>query len=164
MADSARFTQTHLIVPMVTAGDYGNGFSMETVNMSKYNHGTLIIYGASISGDGDLTMMAGTADEGETAAITFTYRYGSAVTESATADVLGTPATSASLEITGATLTERILVIEWDAQDMVVSNVSYLYMTPVLNSDGSSGTINAIAILSEPRYMEGVMDTAIGTA
>jgi hypothetical protein len=161
---SNRFSESHGIVPMVTAGDYGSGFSMETVRMSKYNHGTLIIYGASIVGNGKLTMMAGATDEAETAAITFTYRYASAATESASADVLGTAATSAELTITGASLTETLLIVEWDAEDMVVSGITYDYMTPVLDASGTSGTVNAICILSEPRYAKAVMPTAIPTS
>jgi len=167
MAVKNRFSESHLIVPMYLAAtnSYNGGGTFDSINMSKYNHCTLIIYGdAAVAGDGVLTLYAAAAAAGTTATAGFTYRYGSAVTGSAGADVLGTASTvaaAATLTITGASLASAILVIEFEAADLCISGVQYKWATPTLDATGSAGMCSAIAILSEPRYSEAVMDTAI---
>ena len=164
MGDSARFSQSHGIVPVIAplADNYNAGMSMDSINMAKYNHVTLIITGsASCTGAGVLTVMGGTADGVETAAITFTYRISSGDIGSASADVLTAAATSASLTFVEASIVSGMYVIEWDAQDMVVSGVTYQFATPVLSAAGTAGIISAVAILSEARYEKAVMPTGI---
>ena len=164
MGDSARFSQSHGIVyeTIIVADNYNAGATMDSINMAKYNHGTLIIVGdAACAGAGVLTMMAGLSDASAVAAITFTERHTTTDVGSATADVLTAAATSASLALTEAYIRSGMYVIEWDADDMVVSGVSYNWMTPVLSAAGTAGIITAIAIMSEPRYAEAIMDTAI---
>ena len=162
-----RFSQSHGIVPIeiATLDNYNAGMTMDSVNMAKYNHCTIIIIGnEGVAGDGDLTIYGGTADAGTDAAITFTYRYSAGDVAAASSDVLGTAATSAALEITGTLLESRMLVIEIDNEDLNISNVQYNFITPVLNADGTDGEITACAILSEPRYEKAVMPTAVPTA
>jgi len=164
---SARFSQSHGIVPIVqsTTGDYNAGFSGDTIDMSKYNHCTLIVIGDNaIAGDGGLTIMAGATDEAETAAITYTYRYITVDIEAAGADVLSAPATSAGTDFTEAYLKNGMYVIEWDAEDMNVSGTQYRFATPVVDSDGTAGYVTMVAILSEPRYERDIMHTAIPTS
>ena len=164
---SARFSQSHGIVPVVqsTTGDYNAGFSGETINMSKYNHCTLIIMGdTAAAGTGVLTIMAGAADEAETAAVTFTYRYISVDVGAVGADILSAPATSAALGMVEANLKDGMYVIEWDAQDMNVANVTYDFATPVVDATGTAGYVTMVAILSEPRYAKNIMPTAIPIA
>ena len=166
---SNRFTENHLIVPGAVSGglDYNAGGDLDSVNMAKYNHLTLILIGdASVAGDGVLTMYGGLTDGSKTAACGFTYRYSSGNAGAASADVLGTAATvsaGSTLTITGASLASRMLIIEMDASDMVVSGTQYQYVTPSLSSAGTAGTCTGIFILSEPRYAEAVMPTAIPT-
>ena len=162
-----RFSQSHGIVPieMATLDNYNAGMTMDSVNMAKYNHCTLIIIGnEGVAGDGILTIYGGTADAGTDAAITFSYRYSAGDVDAASSDVLGTVATSAALEITGTLLESRMLVIEIDSGDMYVSNTQYNFITPVLSDAGTDGEITCCAILSEPRYAEAVMPTAVPTA
>ncbi len=162
---NAKFSQSNGIVPVVVplALNYNTGFSGDSINMGKYDHGTMIILGsADLAGAGILTMMAGLTLAAETAAITFTYRYISVDAAAATlADILSTPATSAALTITEAYLKAGMYVIEWDAADLNVAGVQYKYITPVLNADGTAGIVGIVTILSEPRYETGVMPTAI---
>jgi len=164
---SARFSQSHGIVPLIVSdnGSYNTGFSADTVNMSKYNHCTLIVIGdGAVAGAGGLTIMAGAADEAETAAITFTYRYTIVDVEAAGADVLSAPATSAGIDFTEAYLKDGMYIIEWDAEDMIVSGVTYQFATPVLDADGTAGYVTMVAILSEPRYEKNIMPTAVPIA
>lgn len=164
---SARFSQSHGIVPLIVSdnGSYNTGFSADTINMALWNHCTIIIIGdGAVAGTGGLTIMGGAADEAETAGITFTYRYTSTDVEAASADILSAPATSADLTLTEAYLKDGMYVIEFDAEDMVVSGVTYQYATPVLDADGTAGYVTMVAILSEPRYQKDVMPTAIPTS
>jgi len=161
---TARFSQSHGIVPLVTntLGDYTAGFSADSVNMALYNHCTIIIQGDNaVAGAGVLTIMAGLTDAAETAGITFTYRYISVDVKAAGADILSTPATSASLSFTEAHIKNGMYVIEFDAQDMIVAGVQYQFATPVVDATGTGGYVNMVAILSEPRYAKAVMPTAI---
>ena len=164
MADSVRFSQSHGIVPIAhsVTGDYTAGFTGESVNMAKYNHYTLIIIGDNaVAGNGILKIHGAASDGGTTADLTFAYRYSAGNIAAASGDVYGTPATSAALTITGASLVSRVLICELDAQDLVVSGVSYQWVTPILDATGTAGYVTMVAILSEPRYLEAVMDTAI---
>lgn len=164
MADSARFSQSHGIVPICasTTGDYNAGLTMESINMAKYNHCTIIMYGDSaVAGNGVLTIYGGATDAAQTAAITFTYRYSAANELLTNSDVLGDPATSAALTITGTSFDLRLLVIEIDAEDLNVSGIQYQFITPVLSAAGTAGYFTAIAILSEPRFAKAVMPSAV---
>ena len=162
-----RFSQSHGIVPVEQCilGNWASGGAMDSVNMAKYNHATLIIIGgADCTTDTTLTVKAATTDAGTTANVTFSYRYSAGDIGAASADVLGAVATSSSLTVTAASLADRMLVVEWDAEDMNVSNVQYQYATPTLGTDGTDGEYSAVVILSEPRYEETVMHTAVPTA
>ena len=164
MGDTSRFSQSHGIVyeTIIVDDNYDGGVSMDSLNMGKYNHGTLIIIGDVVcAGAGVVTMMAGLTNGAETAAITFTERHTLTDVGSTTADVLTAPATSAALALTEAYIRSGMYVIEWDAQDMVVAGVQYNWMTPVLSNAGTAGMVAAIAILSEPRYEKEVMPTAV---
>jgi len=164
---TSRFTQSHGIVNgfVPTASSYNDGFSGDSVDMALYNHVTAILqFSDSAAGAGIVTVMGGLADAEETAAITFTYRLASADGKSAGADIFSAPVESASLTLVEADVKSGLYVIEWDAQDMVVSNVQYRYATLVLSAAGTAGIAGLIYILSEPRYAKAVMPTAIPTA
>jgi hypothetical protein len=161
---NAKFSESHDIICSIIplADNYNAGMSGDSINMAKYDHGCLIIAGsASVAGAGVLTMMAGAANASETAAITFTYRYTASDIASTTADVLSTPATSASLTFTEANILSGMYIIEWDASDLNVSGTQYQWITPVLSAAGTAGIICGIVILSKPRYELGIMPTAI---
>jgi hypothetical protein len=158
---STRFSESHGIMPLTIDGDWNAGFSSDSFDMSKYNHATLLVIGDdSCAGNGIITIYGGAADAEETAAITFTYRYSSADVAVASSDIFGAAATSAALTTTVASIKNQVTVIEFDAEDLYVSNVQYRYVTVVVDATGSAGTVSIIAILSEPRYSEAVMDTA----
>ena len=164
MADSARFSQSHAIIyeTIIVADNYNAGVSMDSINMGKYNHGTLIIVGdAACAGAGVLTMMGGLTNAAETAACTFTERHTLTDVASTTADVLTAAVSGATLTLTEAYILSGMYVIEWDTEDMNVSGVQYNWMTPVLSAAGTAGIITAIAILSEPRFQKAVMPTAV---
>ena len=160
---SNRFSESHGIMPLVVSSglDYNAGGDLDSFDMSKYNHATIIIIGdASVAGAGILTIYGGATDGAKTAAVTFTYRYSGGNVAAASSDVLGTAATSAALTLTGASLISRMIVCELDAEDLNVSGTQYRYVTGSLSAAGTAGACTAVVILSEPRYAEAVMDTA----
>lgn len=158
---SARFSESHGIMPLTIDGDWNAGFSSDSFDMSLYNHCTLILISdTSVAGSGIITIYGGATDAAETAAITFTYRYAGGNTGAASSDVYGAPATSAALTTVGANLDLRTFLMEFDAEDLNLSDVQYRYVTFTVDSGGSGGTASLIAILSEPRYAKEVMLTA----
>lgn len=164
MADSCRFSQSHGIVGIAvsTTGDYNAGFTGESVNMAKYNHYTLIVIGDSaVAGAGVLTIYGGATDAATTAAATFAYRYTTTDVGATSGDVFSAVATSSALTLTEAYIKSGMYVCELDAADLNIAGVQYQWVTPVLSAAGTAGYVTMVAILSEPRYEEAIMDTAI---
>ena len=158
---SNRFSEAHGVMPLTIDGDWNAGFSSDSIDMSKYNHCTLVIVGdTNVAGNAVITVMGGATDAAETAAITFTYRYASGNVAAASSDVYGAASTSAALTTTATSMDLRTTLIEFDAEDLNVSGTQYRYATCVVSAAGTAGTVSIIAILSEPRYSEAIMDTA----
>ena len=163
-----RFSQSHGIVPVIIplADNYNTiTAAEESIDMSLYGHATFIfLFSDSMTADaGVLTMSAGLTNGAADAAAYFTIRYGTAVALTATADVL----TAAGAAVQTTTFTQalcqnKVVVIEVDTQDMYVGNVQYRWLTPAYDDAGTAGIFSCVAILSEPRYSEAVMPTAIG--
>ena len=161
---STRFSNTHGIAGLTVDGDWSSGFDSDSVDMSKYNHCTMLIIGdSSVAGNAVLKVWGGATHGAKTGAATFTYRYASGNVGSASSDVFGTPTTSAALTSTATSMDSRVTIIEFDTEDLNVSGTQYRYATLEVGTDGSGGTCDIVAILSEPRYIEQVMDTAIPT-
>lgn len=158
---SARFSQSHGIMPLTIDGDWNNGFTSDTINMANYNHCTIIMIGdTSVGGNGIITVYASDADGDTDAAVTFTYRYAGGNVSAASSDVYGTPATSAALTTLATSLDLRTFLIEVDAEDMNVSGTQYNFLNVVVDATGTGGTVTLVAILSEPRYAKDIMPTA----
>ena len=157
-----RFSESHGILGLTVDGNWADGFDSDSIDMSKYNHATVIIIGdASVAGNGIIKVNAGNTAGSESTAITFTYRYPGAAIGSASSDVYSAASTSAALTTVATSyITSRAFVIEFDAQDLNVSGTQYRYARVNVDATGSGGTVDIVAILSEPRYMEAIMDTA----
>ena len=159
-----RFTEGNLIVPanIPVANSYNAGFTAESIDMAKYNHVTAIMLGdAAVAGGGIVHVHGAAAFAGTTAHVTFTYRHISVDTMAASADILSTPATSAALTLTEAYIKSGMYVFEWDAQDLHIAGVQYQYATFVLDASGTAGFVTLVYILSEPRFSQAIMPTAI---
>jgi len=161
MAVKNRFSESHGILGLTVDGDWNGGFTSDSIDMSKYNHACVIIIGdANVAGNGIITVLAGNTAGSEAAAITFTYRTSGADVGSASSDVFSAAATSAAWTTTAATMASQVSLIEFDATDLNVSNTQYRYANVTVDATGSAGTVDIVAILSEPRYSEAIMDTA----
>ena len=159
-----RFSESHGIVGVTqpVLSNFVNGFTGDSINMALYNHLTLIMIGnADCAGTPVLTISAGTGDAVISAAITFSYRYSTDEAKTAGGDVLDTWATSAALTLTEASIQDGMLIVEISASDLLIAGVQYQWVTPVLDATGTDGEYAIIGILSEPRYAQSVMPTAI---
>ena len=161
-----RFSESHGILGLTIDGNWNAGFDTDSIDMSKYNHACVIIWGdSSVATDDTIGVYGGASAGTKTALCRFDYRYGSAAVGSATSDVFGTVASVAalaSLTMTAANIAAgKLLLIEFDAADLNPAGTQYRYATLQIGTGtGSGGTMSAVAILSEPRYMEAIMDTA----
>ena len=160
----AKFTQENLIIPLCAAAtSTADNVELDSFCMKKYNHATIILlFSASVTGDNILTLECGAADSDDTSDATFHYRLGSAVPGATNADVLAADATSAALTLTAATYQGKMLILELGAGELPKSG-STVYDWVTVDFDGTAGTssITGFAILSEPRYAEAILDSAI---
>jgi len=142
-------------VPILSSADIVSGITCESINVSKCTHVTfIVVFGPSLSGNAVLTIYEAASDAGTTAAITFEYTYGGAATASALSDVMSTPSTSAALTCTGTTFVSRILLCEFDMENMTDG---YNWITPVFGSEASAGECTIIA---ECHYKYGTPEEA----
>jgi hypothetical protein len=158
-----RFTEKNLIIPLVPeASDVNPALDFDSFCMKKYDRATIIIqFSAALTGDNVLTVNTGKTNGTKTTAMTFRYRLGSAAPKNAGADVLGTPATSAALTLTAATYQGKVLVIEISASEVEVNGAEHDWVTVALDGAASVGTCMAFAILSDAKYPQATMPTAI---
>ena len=156
-----RFSESHGILGLSVDGDWNAGFDSDSIDMAKYNHACVIIIGdSSLAGNAVIKVWGGATAGTKTGAITFAYRYAGGDIGSASSDVFDAVLTSAALTTTATSMDSRVTLIEFEAADLNVSNTQYRYATVEVSAAGTAGTCDIVAILSEPRYMEAIMDTA----
>lgn len=160
----ALFTEKNQIIPLCALNaSTTSGLECDSFSMAKYRHATVVItFAASLTGDTVLTVETGATDSADSGDATFHYRLASATIGSANCDVLAADATASSLTLTAATYQGKMLVLELDADELVTSGETvYPWVTVDFSSAASTSTVGVIAILSEPRYAEAVLDTAL---
>ncbi len=157
----AYFTEEHLIIPLTDQDGVSitANTELDSINMAKYQHATIVLlFSTTLTDNNVLTVERAATDSGDSSDATFHYRLGGATFTTATGcDVLAADATSSSLTLTAATYQDRMLVLELDADEMS----TYNWATVDFDGTASVGTVTAIAILSNPRYAEAVLDTAL---
>jgi len=162
----------NVIVPVQIAGTTGLATASDIVNMANYKKLTYIVQtGATSANKPTITVYAGETSTGATTAIAFNYRTQIAVADCATSggDVpsdLVTTGTSAGFAMT-ANKAGGCYIIEVDPSTVAAADTTdqtYDHVKLVLTNDSSSGAVQLIgvlAILSEPRYPQAVLQTAI---
>ncbi len=157
----AVFTEEHLIVPLTDQNgvEITANTELDSINMAKYQHATIVLlFSGTLTGDNILTVERATSDSGDSSDATFHYRLGGATFTTGTGcDVLAADATSSALTLTAATYQDKMLVLEMDADEMS----TYNWATVDFDGTASAGTVTGIAILSNPRYAEAILDTAL---
>jgi len=157
----------NVVDPVATCGATKTS---DVVNLENYKKCTfLVVTGASVANtDNVLTVGAGATSTGAATAIAFKYRTQIlAATPDATSDVPGdlTDATSTGFSMS-ASKKGGVYIIEVDAADVAAGTTGTTYydhvaltLTEVTGSGAWVGTV--IAILSEPRYPQAILQTAI---
>jgi len=157
----AKFTQNNLIVPLTVAAgvDAADAVELDSFCMSKYGHATVVIlFDTTVTGDNVLTVERAITNGGDSSDATFHYRLGGATMTTATGcDILGVDTEAATLTLTAATYQDKMLVLELDGDE----TGGYNWITVDFDGTASAGNVTAIAILSEPRYAEAIMDTSL---
>jgi len=160
------FTQENLIIPL-TSGMVSctANVELDSFNMRGYDHATIILQfnsalGTAVSAP-TLTLECASSDSGDAADATFHYRINGASTIGASADVLAADATASTLALTGTTYAGHMLILEIDANELPTASKTYEWVTVDLGANSSVGAVEGYAILSNPRYADAVMNTAI---
>lgn len=147
------------ITPVMASDDINNGVDADSLNMSKYHRCTFLCTFGTLNGDAVLTVNSGATDGAKTSALTFRYALGSADIGQANCDVLGATASAASLTLTAATYSDRLLCIEVEAAAMDTAN-NEEWLTLSLNDAANSGSCDILAVL-EPRYSANCSGSAL---
>ena len=145
-----RLAENLKVVPVLALDTIGSGGDSDSINMARYHHCTFVMTFGTMSGDAVMTINSGATDGANTSALTFNYAIGGAAIGSADADVLAADTAAATLTLTAATYTDKILLVEVDAKAMDLANDEN-WLTMSLSNAGTSGTVDVVAIL-EPRY------------
>ncbi len=167
---SAKLYERCKLIPLCPeATSVADSYDLDSFKLSEGQRACILIqHSASVTGNNILTMGVGASTGAKTTTVTFRYRLGSAVPKVATADVLGTEATSAALTLTAATYQGLMLVLEITAAEVLAAGLAYTaapfdgkWVTVNFDGAASVGTVMAFAILSESRYLQATQATAI---
>ena len=150
-------SENYKIVPVgkEIAMDTNTKYS-DSINMSGFHKATFIItFNTLASGNNVLTVVGGAATSTYTTAVYFNYAIGGAVVGTAVAnstascDVLAGWTNAATLTLTAATYTNKMLVVEVEASSMA-DGEDWLSLVFTYAAT-TTGNASVIAIL-EPRY------------
>jgi hypothetical protein len=154
-----RLCEQHKIVPCIEPEDHqASGVDGDSVSLENYGHVTFVFTFGELTGNAVLTINSGASAGTKTTAETFNYRATAADLGAASGDALGTESTSAALTLTDATYEDRMVVVEMDADEFTEGQQ---WITPNVSDAATECFVSCIAILSKPRYAQGVPPTAI---
>ena len=147
-----------------TDGDH----TTDIVDVADYKRLTFVVFtGASAANIPTITILAGISNSSAATAIIYKYRTQiGAVPPAANSDV---PSALADAAVAGFAITTSkkggVYIIEVDVREVAEGGVQYDHVCLKLTQDGSTHAVHVygvLAILSQPRYPEGVLKTAIG--
>lgn len=153
-----RLSENHGIVYVLKPGDHQAGATGDSFKLTNYRHVCFEVAFATLTGDAVLTVKSGASAGTETTAETFHYRLADADQGGAGADTFGDWTNSSSLTLTAATYSDRILLIELDADEITDGQP---WLTFAFSAAADALNASVVAILSEPRYGAHDMPTAI---
>lgn len=142
------------IIPVMNTANYNAGVDGDSINMAQGHRCTFVLTFGAITGNAVLTVNSGATAGAKTSALTFKYALGSAAINSATADVLGTQATSVALTLAAGTYANKMLIVEVNGAAMDTANDEE-WLTIAINDAADAGVCHIIAIV-EPRYSENI--------
>jgi len=149
------FAKKAHIIPVINSADINAGVDADSINCAKVKgRVTYVLMFGTLTGDAVLTVYSGATDGSKDSALYFKYALGSAAVGSASSDILGTEAEVATLTLTAATYSNKMLVVEVDVHKMDMQNDEE-WMTLSLSADASAGICEVIAIIDLPAKMDG---------
>ena len=158
--------KNHVVNAIVPSADFAAAnVTSDVINMKNYRKCTFIVAtGASTAGYSAITVNAGISVGSCATAIVFKYRTQiAAAVPNAGSDV---PITLTTATTGGVTMTAAkaggIYIIEVDAAVVAAAGTDYDHISLTLTEGDSTAQIGCVlAILSEPRYAQDVLATAI---
>ncbi len=140
-------------VPVINSADINAGVDGDSINCGKVQGRVLfILMFGTLVGDAVLTVYSGATNGAKTSALYFKYALGSAAVGSASSDILGTEAEVATLTLTAATYTDKMLLVEVDVHKMDMQNDEE-WMTISLSNAADSGICHCVAV-TEPKVID----------
>ena len=160
---SERHKVVNAIIPVADA--FSANVTSDIVHLENYKKCTfLIVTGATSTDAGLVTVGAGATSTGAATAIPFKYRTQiAAAPPNAGSDVSSTliDATSTGFAMT-ASKAGGLYIVEVDAAVVAAATAGYDHVALTVTEVGSTGvTACVLAILSEPRYPQDILVTAI---
>jgi len=152
---------------VIPVADFADGTAVtDIINMENYKKLTfIVITGATTTADGVITVQAGISNASCATDIVFKYRTQiGAVPPAANSDVQSalTTATTSGFAMT-ASKAGGIYIIEVDAQVVAAAGTNYDHVSLTITEDTNDPQTGCIlAVLSDPRYPDSVLQTAIG--
>lgn len=154
----------NVIIPVADA--FSGSVTSDIVHLENYKKCTfLIATGATNTDTGKVTVGAGATSTGAATAIAFKYRtqVKAANATSSSGDV---PSALTDATTTGFLMTASkiggLYIVEVDPAVVAAAGTAYDHVALTVTEVGSSGvTACVLAILSEPRYPQGILVTAI---
>ena len=166
---SKLWSEENKVVHVLTLAEQTDGdHTTDIVDMADYKRLTfLIVTGATAANIPQVTVLAGISNASAATAIIFKYRTQiGAVPDAANSDV---PSALVAAETTGFAVTTGkaggLYIVEVDVREVAEGGSQYDHVCLKLTQDGSTHAVHnycVIAILSEPRYPQEVLKTAIG--
>lgn len=153
------------VIPVADA--FAGDVTSDVVDMADYKRCTFIVAtGATSAALNTITVLAGVSNSSCATAIIFKYRTQiGAVPPAANSDVPSalTDATTAGFAMTAAKA-GGLYIIEVDAREVAAAGTNFDHVAVLVTEDGGSvaQTACVLAILSQPRFPQGVLKTAIG--
>ena len=151
------------VIPIADAFD--TAVSTDIINLKKYRKCTfIVITGATTTADGVITVLAGVSNASCATAITFKYRTQIAAAPPAQGSDVSGALTAAT--VTGFAMTASkvggVYIIEVDADVVAAAGTDFDHVKLTVTEDTNDPqTACILAILSEPRYPQAILATAI---
>ena len=156
------------IIPVADAFTTGTGIKSDVVNLENYNKCTFIVATGATSVNNELvTVVAGVSAASCTTAITFKYRTQVAAEPPAVGSDVPSALTAVTVAATGFNFTVStvggVYIVEVDAAVVAAAGTDFDHVAINFADGGTDAAQTAcvVAILSEPRYPQAILATAI---
>jgi len=153
--------------PASQSGSSGVAVNTDVVNMENYNKCTFLIHTGAIS-DNEMTVAAYAVSSNATSGSTIDFRYrtqisGTGGNSGTTGSDVPSALTTGSSFLTTTGSAGGIYIVEVDASTVAAEGTDYdhTYLSLTATDNATARIYGVLAVLSEPRYPQGILQTAI---